>query len=135
MRGFKLSICIFLFIHPSASYAQAIDNTLSFKNINSEKYFRINYENDFFSATDIYYTQGMHMELVSPGIKKFPLCRLLICPAYNNIKYGIGAEHDAYTPTTIRSDNIQYDDRPFAACLFLKPRFCIRKLRSDLMAV
>ena len=45
--------------------AQAMDNTLSFKNINSDSYYRLNYENDFFSGTDIYYTQGIHMELVA----------------------------------------------------------------------
>jgi hypothetical protein len=32
----------------------------------------------------------------------------------------VGAEHDGYTPTSIRSNEILYGDRPFAACLFLK---------------
>jgi len=113
-------LCSILISIPFFTIAQAIDNTLSFKNINTDRYFRINYENDFFSATDIYYTQGIHIEVVSPGLKQFPLSKLLVCPNYTNIKYGIGAEHDGYTPTTIRSDEIQYGDRPFAACLFLK---------------
>ena len=100
--------------------AQAIDNTLSFKNINSDAYFRINYENDFFSSTDIYYTQGIHLELVSPAMKKFPLSRLLWHPRYDYVRYGIGLEHDGYTPTSLGSNSILYGDRPFAACFFLK---------------
>jgi len=116
----RIIIGIHFCILPFLSNAQAIDNTLSFKNINTDRYFRINYENDFFSATDIYYTQGIHLELVTPAIKDFPLCKLLIHPAGGTVKYGIGAEHDAYTPTSIRSDTILYGDRPFAACLFLK---------------
>lgn len=120
MKVLKSFLRVVLYMYPAIAYTQAIDNTLSFKNINTDSYFRINYENDFFSATDIYYTQGIHMELVSPGMKKFILGKLLIHPAYGTIKYGIGAEHDAYTPTTIRSDDIQYGDRPFTACLFLK---------------
>jgi lipid A 3-O-deacylase len=100
--------------------AQAIDNALSFKNINSDSYFRLNYENDFFSATDIYYTQGIHVELVAPWVRQFPMSRLLFAPHYSNVRYGIGLEHDGYTPTSISSDDILYGDRPFAACLFLK---------------
>ena len=60
------------------------------------------------------------MEIVSPGLKKFPLSKLLYHPNYANIKYGVGAEHDGYTPTSIRHDEILYGDRPFAACLYLK---------------
>lgn len=100
--------------------AQAIDNTLSFKNIQENRYIRFNYENDFFSATDKYYTQGMHLELVSPAIKYFPLSHLLPHPKWNNTRHGIGIEHNGYTPTAIEKEAILYGDRPFAACLFLK---------------
>ena len=105
---------------PFLASGQAIDNTFSFKNINEDKYFRLNYENDFFSATDIYYTQGIHLELVTPRIKHFPLSKILVHPHFSSVKYGIGVEHDGYTPTSISSDTILYGDRPFAACLFLK---------------
>ena len=33
---------------PVLSFAQKIDNTVSFRDINSEKYFRLHYDNDFF---------------------------------------------------------------------------------------
>lgn len=105
---------------PLSAGAQAIDNTLSFKNINQDRFLRINYENDFFSATDKYYTQGVDFDLVSPWIKDFPLSKILIHPKYSHVRYGIGVESDVYTPTIVTDYNIRYGDRPFAASLFLK---------------
>ena len=107
-------------IFPFAAYTQAIDNTLAFKNLNTDRYFRLNYENDVFSATDIYYTQGIHLEVVSPGLRKFILSKLLVHPNYASTRYGVGIEHNGYTPTSIGSDAILYGDRPFTADLSLK---------------
>lgn len=99
---------------------QAIDNALSFKNINRDRYIRFNYENDVFSGSDIYYTQGMHLELVAPWVKRFPISRLLIKPDFGYVRYAISVEHNGYTPTSISDESILYGDRPFTACLFLK---------------
>lgn len=112
-------IALFLFL-PLLAGAQAIDNTLSYKNINSDSYFRLNYENDVFSATDKYYTQGIHLELVAPWVKRFPVSKLLLRPKWGYTRYGIGLEHNGYTPSSISKDFILYDDRPFTACLMLK---------------
>ncbi len=111
-------LCICLGAH--AGHAQVIDNTLSFKHINSERYFRFNYENDVFQAIDEYYTQGIHVEIVTPGLKNNPLTKLLFRPKSGLVKYGLGIEHNGYTPSSISNDNILYGDRPFAACLELK---------------
>jgi hypothetical protein len=100
--------------------AQQIDNYLSYKSINSDQYFRLNYENDFFSATDIYYTQGISIEIVNTGFKKYFLYKLLLHPAGNYSRQGIALEHNGYTPTSIGSDTILKNDRPFAACILLK---------------
>lgn len=116
----KHTSLIFLLLLPLIVGAQAIDNTLSVKHIHEERYIRFNYENDFFSATDKYYTQGMHLELVSPAMKYFPLGKLLPHPKWANTLHGIGIEHNGYTPTAIEKEAILYGDRPFAACLFLK---------------
>ncbi len=113
-----VTLCLIIF--SNSLFAQAIDNVSTYKNINTDNYFRINYENDFFSAADIYYTQGVSFELVAPSLKHFPLSWLLVRPKYDHIRYGIGVEHDAYTPTSIGPANILYGDRPFAAALFLK---------------
>jgi len=114
----KLLVVFTLF--PFCVSAQEIDNTLSYKNINCDRYFRLSYENDFFSATDIYYTQGVSLEVVSPSLSTFPLSKLLLHPHYDNTRYGIALEHDGYTPTSIGHDEILYGDRPFAATLSFK---------------
>jgi len=115
----KLLLTILSFISFAAS-GQAIDNTLSFKNMKGNKYFRFNYENDFFSASDKYYTQGVHFELVAPRLAYSPVNHLLIRPRSGYTRYGIGVEHDIYTPANIEKREIQVADRPFASCLILK---------------
>jgi lipid A 3-O-deacylase len=116
----RLLLCTSISLLPFCGGAQAIDNALSYKNINGDKYFRINYENDFFSATDKYYTQGFDFELVAPWVQHFPLSKLLVHPVHGYTRYGITIEHEGYTPSSIGSDAILYGDRPFAACFFLK---------------
>ena len=100
--------------------AQAIDNTVSFRNIPGNAYFRVNYENDFFAAFDRDYTQGILIEKVHPGLGCFPLMKILWHPKNSEIKYGLAIEHNAYTPDKIDQYSIQYGDRPFAGVLLLK---------------
>jgi len=100
--------------------AQAIDNTVSFRNINSDHYIRINYENDFFTASDRDYTQGIYVECVNPFVKKFLPAKILWHPRMSELKYGISVEHDGYTPNQIDKPGIQYGDRPYAGVLLLK---------------
>ena len=104
----------------SLTHAQEINNLLDYKNINSDRYFRLNYENDFFSATDEYYTQGINLEMVSPAMKKNPLSLILIHPHYSHIRYGLALEHNGYTPSDIGHNEVLYGDRPFAGMLALK---------------
>jgi len=116
MRSYSKYIFTFCCLFPFCTNAQQIDNTLSYKNINTDHYFRLNYENDFFSATDIYYTQGFVLELIAPSIKRFPLSKLLIRPTGEYTRYGIALQHNGYTPTSIQHDELLVGDRPFAAC-------------------
>lgn len=100
--------------------AQQIDNTLGYRHINNDGYFRLSYDNDFFSATDEYYTQGIDAELVLPQMSKLITNRLLLRPKYSSVLYGVGLQHNGFTPSSISSDNILYNDRPFAAVLLAK---------------
>ncbi len=109
-----------LFLRGPFLIAQPIDNTSIYRTINKNNYFRFYYDNDFFTATDHYYSQGINLELVHHQLNKFPLAKLLIHSSGNEIKYGVAIEHLAYTPTSIRHTEIIYGDRPFAACLSLK---------------
>lgn len=109
-----------LLLYPAFVQAQAIDNSFAYKSINSDKYLRANYDNDYFSARDRFYTQGVHIEFVHPVFRHNPVN--ILFPTFRGVhtKYGIAIEHDAYTPTSIQSNFILYGDRPFAAALMLK---------------
>src|ERR1700735_1116641 len=94
------------------AFSQAIDNTVSFRNIDADHYFRIYYENDFFTGTDRDYTQGIYVEKVNPYFRKFILSRLLWRPRKGTEQYGLGIEQDVYTPNHLDVAGILYGDRP-----------------------
>ena len=110
----------FLVLLPSFLLAQKIDNMASFRDIKSSNYFRFNYDNDYFGSTDQNYTQGYNFELVTPTFKKNPVNYLFYKPKSNEFKYGLSIEHIGFTPDNIKSTEIQYGDRPFAAAIILK---------------
>ena len=107
-----------LFVH--MSWAQKINNLISFRDIDSESYFRFNYDNDYFAATDENYTQGYSFELVIPALMKNPINKLFLKPKYGVFKYGVSVEHIGFTPNDYVSSEIQFGDRPFAAVIMLK---------------
>jgi len=121
MRAYKIG-CLFLVlicvIHKGQ--AQKIDNLASFRDINSKHYFRFSYDNDFFNQTDKNYTQGYNFELVNPIFSKNPLNFLFIKPKGYDLKHGLCIEHIGFTPSSIGSPVIQYNDRPFAAAIMFK---------------
>jgi lipid A 3-O-deacylase len=120
MRLYYFFGCFLLLFSSIIVSAQAIDNTPAFRNINSDHYFRINYENDFFTGTDRDYTQGIYLEWVNPSIRRFPLTTLLWRPKNSIIKYGLALENNGYTPNYIDRTQIQYGDRPYAGVILLK---------------
>jgi len=113
-------VTIFLFAVSLGLHAQKIDHTVSFRDIQSDRYFRFSYDNDFFTATDQNYTQGYNFELVSPLFRKNPVNKLFFKPASSSKKYGLSWEHIGFTPGNIGSPEIQRDDRPFASAIMLK---------------
>tara|TARA_R100000935_G_scaffold13495_3_gene27079 strand:- start:15 stop:977 length:963 start_codon:yes stop_codon:yes gene_type:complete len=118
---FKNLIIFSLFILlPSLLLAQKIDNTAAFRAINSDRYFRFHYDNDYFSATDENYTQGYNLELVDPILSKNPINFLFLNPKTSQTQFGISIEHIGFTPPRIGSREIQYGERPFAAAIMLK---------------
>ena len=119
MKILKPSLLFFLFI-PSIFMAQKIDNMASFRDIKSTNYFRFHYDNDYFTSTDKEYTQGYNFELVSPRLAKNPVNHLYITPKNSEFKYGLSLEHIGFTANNIASNQIQFDDRPFAAAIMLK---------------
>ena len=101
-------------------FAQKIDNMASYRDIKSDKYFRFNYDNDYFGSSDENYTQGYNFEFVFPILQKNPINHLFIKSKNREAKYGFSIEHIGYTPFNIKSSEIQFGDRPFAAAIMLK---------------
>ena len=110
------SLCVFILLSCRVADAQAIDAGASFRMIDADAYVRLHYENDFFSATDYYYSQGINLEVVHPVFKRFFLTKIL-ASAKHNQQAGIAFEHNGYTPTSTESVEILYGDRPYAATL------------------
>jgi hypothetical protein len=116
----KLFLCLTFLVGFTTAKAQLIDNTSTFRQINKNKYFRFNYDNDYFTKTDEYYSQGITFDVAHPAIKKFILVKLLWKPYKTTPQYGITFNLFGYTPTSIKSDEILYGDRPFEANITLK---------------
>jgi lipid A 3-O-deacylase len=115
----KKTIFIYLLTICTAVKAQVIDNVSTIKNVNSDAYFRFNYDNDYFTATDEYYTQGILLEFVHPKLRFNPFNKLLIKLKGNSHKYGVRFDHYGYTATSISTHAIRYGDRPFCGNLSL----------------
>lgn len=101
-------------------YTQKIDNLSSFRDVGNDNYLRFNYENDLFYGQDMNYTQGFSFEFVAPFLTKNPLNHLFYKPKNTEIRFGIAAEHNSFTPKRYFVPEIQFNDRPFAATLTLK---------------
>lgn len=86
----------------------------------SNSYFRFNYDNDFFSASDKNYTQGYNFEFANPIFEKNPINFIFIKPRQDFNTFGLSIEHIGFTPSDFVSSEIQIGDRPFAAAIYLK---------------
>ena len=109
-----------LFLLPMLGFGQKIDHTSAIRDLKSDNYFRFHYDNDYFTATDIYYTQGYSFEFTSKVFRKNPLNWLFFKSRNNETIYGLSLDHVGFAPTTIKSDSILYGDRPFAAAIAVK---------------
>jgi lipid A 3-O-deacylase len=85
-------------------------------------YISLQYDNDFFSATDRYYTQGIVLSFVHGVVHYSPFTYALIRLNKNAQNYyGLHLEQDVFTPKSIRyrEGAIYYGERPFTAVFFM----------------
>jgi len=120
MHFYLFISALYFLLKTQSAFSQAIENCAAERNMDKNRSLRIQYENDFYDKTDHYYTQGIFLELIHPGIGKFPLSKLLWQPIGSEVKYGLALEHNGYTPTDFTISDIQVGDRPYAAALMLK---------------
>ena len=88
--------------------------------VNPSTYFCVSFDNDIFTNTDRYYTNGIRFDLIDPGFNRSFLTRLMIPskgPARNY--YGISLVHRMYTPWDPHLDTITPGERPFSSYFYL----------------
>ena len=129
----KLFLILLMLSYSVSMNAQIIDPAATFKTIHQKSYFRFHYDNDFFTKSDEYYSQGITLEYVHASLKRNPLSKLLIKPRNSYKQYGISFNLFGYTPTSILSDSILFGDRPYAAAIdigsFVSATDTTRKIR------
>jgi lipid A 3-O-deacylase len=110
-----LTICCFISLK---IFSQSPDSTALPQK--PESYIRLQYDNDFFSATDRYYTQGIILHIINPFVKYSPFSYALVKINKNALNYyGLHFEQDVFTPKSIRHEGIFYGERPFTAVFFV----------------
>ena len=115
LKKYYILLFIIFSVH---SFSQNSDTIISKPKL--ENYIRLNYDNDFFSATDRYYTQGINLTLVHPIIRYSPISWSLIKLNEKALNYyGLIFTQDCFTPRSIRYDTINYLERPYAATFFV----------------
>ena len=113
-------VVLLVLLTSSPIFAQRIDSYSSLFEVPDSAFVRISYDNDLFQAQDIYYTQGVCLEIVNPVFHRNPLNIILLSFGKASLrKSGIRIETAAFTPTSITSDSILYKDRPYAAIMAL----------------
>jgi lipid A 3-O-deacylase len=76
------------------------------------------FANDATFRTDYYYTQGLGINLVHPGLAAIPVNKILLRPAGTTRYHGIQVQFDTFTPLKILDPNIRYGDRPYAGYIY-----------------
>lgn len=115
---FKYIVTYFILGLNTLMFSQTNDSTLTTHKL--ENYIRLQYDNDFFSATDRYYTQGIQLSIIHEIIKYSPFSYTLIRLNKKALNYyGLSVVQDCFTPRSIRYDTLNYLERPFAASFFV----------------
>jgi hypothetical protein len=115
MRFLLSFLFVVLLAAPSHAWAApAPPDTL--RSTSPDRLLRYTYANDFLYRTDYYFTQGMTLTLVMPGLAHLPTQRLLLRgPAGSTQYHGITLRYDGFTPLRIQDPFIRVGDRPYAA--------------------
>ena len=93
----------------AAAYAQPLRVALTIRE-----------ENDFFTRSDQYFSNGTHFGLLlNRPLMGFTRSILPVFTAFEDIEYGVGLTQNIYTPQRIEETRFLEDDRPYAGTLFL----------------
>jgi lipid A 3-O-deacylase len=115
----KYASLILVLLSGAKSFSQSDTAAIPVK---LENYISLQYDNDFFSATDRYYTQGIVLCFIHPVVRYSPFAHALIKLNKRALNYyGFHLEQDVFTPKSIRymEGAIYYGERPFTAVFFM----------------
>ncbi len=83
--------------------------------------FWLEFDNDMFSNTDRYYTNGVVLGYTSPGLTSWRLNRLMINRNRNSVVHSsLSLHHGMFTPLTTKEPPPLHNDRPYASTLYLR---------------
>lgn len=89
--------------------------------INPASRFWLRFDNDIFSYTDRYYTNGVELGYTAPWLVNMPLNFLMLSFNRNSVvQSSLSLHHAMYTPYTTKTPPLLRDDRPYASTLFLR---------------
>ena len=107
--------------------AQAISTSGVERDAGQAQAWRLAYDNDFFTATDRYFTQGIVLEVSDPRLARLPLARVLFAPRGSATRVGMAYEDDGYTPSDLKAPGILYGDHPYVGTKQLR----VTRLATD----
>ena len=118
-------IIIRLLIPPGETAPTDRDETSGIRIINSyispARQFWLMFDNDIFSNTDRYYTNGVVLGITAPGLVNLPLNFLMVSPRRNNVvSASLSLHHAMFTPFTTKTAPTLENDRPYASTLFFR---------------
>jgi len=89
--------------------------------ISPNRRFWLEFDNDMFSNTDRYYTNGVVLGYSSPALTTWRLNRFMINRNKNSVVHSaISLHHGMFTPITTKEPPPLVNDRPYASTLYLR---------------
>ncbi|MCC7054293.1 MAG: lipid A deacylase LpxR family protein [Gemmatimonadaceae bacterium] len=107
--------------------AQAVNTSGVERDAGQPHAWRLAYDNDFFTATDRYFTQGLVLEVIDPRLARLPIARALFAPRGSVSRVGIAYEDDGYTPSDLKAPGILHGDHPYVGT----KQFRVMQLATD----
>jgi lipid A 3-O-deacylase len=120
--GWRAPACGLL-LSASPALAQTLADTTSTSRppaISSDCIVAYTFANDAPFRTDYYFTQGMSLTVVLPGLRRLPTQWLLLRNSLSSAvsHYGVQVVYDGFTPLRIQDAGIRYGDRPYASYIY-----------------
>ena len=95
-------------------------NVMSVSTISSERRVWLQFDNDIFSNTDRYYTNGIVLGLTTPALSTLAVNKLMPnAPDNGEITSSLSLHQSMFTPLTTKTPPVLQNDRPYASTLYL----------------